>query len=897
MKKTFTIDFDFIWAFSKKSKFEIVYFVMFVSFVETIKNFASFESMSSISSIVSLFDKTILRFNINFAFDVDIDYDFKNWNYVKIRVFLSLVVESTNVCLDIDVDVSLINRTFFKTQTSNTFVRTMIFSLQIRDLSTNRHQIWKYVVCDIYLSKSKNDKNVISLIQREVHLVNNFKINMLIDNDIIESEQFIIDMKIKQTIIENIDVSISIEVKSTKTSLQRVIHLKKTAIISSHIEMIISVHNVNLFVFRDFLFESKNTKLIMYVHLIDVSITAILIRNDKNVSVKISRNYRLDRVFELDFSNVFHIEESDDVRHFAIKKSKTFHRNEWFKKFISVCVTTYVVVVVIEIETTLIDFSNLVNVFMSSFTSEVFDLSVASLFDVTSDVKSILRKSFTNVFNSSKIVLFNDVTIYNFESNIVDFFVKIVNDFSTLWHDIDFVNMFENKWMRIFLKSDWETRVFDKIKIYSLKIKDRELIDQTFDEFHRIDKLFWTNESTSFSYSIFCVWKTIERERKNRMIVDIRDLNVITQSNVYSLSFQTNILTLIRDCKYIFVIDCSAFFYQWRIHSIDRHKFIVVNHRNQESFNVTIMNYKNSSTYVQRQIDRLLRTFREFAHAYVDDIMIFSHIRKKHEFHLQRVFIVLIENNIFVKIVKAFLDYSSISLLDQKVDSFDLIIFEKKLKTISKLRFSRTLRQLEIYLSLIDWMRNYVFYYVDIFKSFQDRKIEFLRHDLTIDSARRFYSIKIRLKDSTELKIIFFEILQIMLSKFFYLIHVDIKRSLFIDLNVNKKFDFEVMLYYVKKFFLKNNLKDKYFSRHAIESILFLNRFVIDVKSRYWSTELEIADIVWILKKTRHIVEISDKSIIYIDHDATLEIVNQIILIISSIDKLNLRLIKAFDYI
>ena len=139
MKKVFTTDFDFIWIFSKRSKFEVVYSAMFVSFVETIKNFVSLESMSSISSIVSLFDKIILRFNVNLAFDVDIDYDFRNWNYVKIRIFFSLVVESTNVCLNIDVDVSLINRTFFKIQTSNIFVRIMTFSLQIRDLSTNRH--------------------------------------------------------------------------------------------------------------------------------------------------------------------------------------------------------------------------------------------------------------------------------------------------------------------------------------------------------------------------------------------------------------------------------------------------------------------------------------------------------------------------------------------------------------------------------------------------------------------------------------------------------------------------------------------------------------------------------------------------------------------------------------
>ena len=66
----------------------------------------------------------------------------------------------------------------------------------------------------------------------------------------------------------------------------------------------------------------------MYVYFIDVNIIVILIRNDKNIFVKISRNYRLNRVFELIFSNVFYIKKSNDVKRFAIKKSKIFHKNK-----------------------------------------------------------------------------------------------------------------------------------------------------------------------------------------------------------------------------------------------------------------------------------------------------------------------------------------------------------------------------------------------------------------------------------------------------------------------------------------------------------------------------------------------------------------------------------------
>ena len=61
---------------------------------------------------------------------------------------------------------------------------------------------------------------------------------------------------------------------------------------------------------------------------------------------------------------------------------------------------------------------------------------------------------------------------------------------------------------------------------------------------------------------------------------------------------------------------------------------------------------------------------------------------------------------------------------------------------------------------------------------------------------------------------------------------------------------------------------------------------------------IDIVDIVWVLKKIRHLVEFSVIIIvIYIDHDAVLNLIKHIIFITSFIDKLNLRLIRVFDYI
>ena len=141
-----------------------------------------------------------------------------------------------------------------------------------------------------------------------------------------------------------------------------------------------------------------------------------------------------------------------------------------------------------------------------------------------------------------------------------------------------------------------------------------------------------------------------------------------------------------------------------------------------------------------------------------------------------------------------------------------------------------------------------------------------------------------------------FDVLQNILTKFFYLIHSNTKKQLFLDFDVNKKFDFDVILYYVKKIFHKND--DKYFSRHVIESIFFLSRFIINAKSKYWFIELKIIEIIWVLKKTRYIVEtIFDIIIIYINYDVAIDIAKQATLIIIFMNKLNFRLMRAFDYI
>ena len=99
-------------------------------------------------------------------------------------------------------------------------------------------------------------------------------------------------MIVKRVVIKNIDAFIFFDVRSLKIVFQRFVHLRQIIIVLSHTQIIISIHNVCLSISRNFLFElNDDVKLNMYVHFIDVNTISILIRNDKIVFVKISKNF------------------------------------------------------------------------------------------------------------------------------------------------------------------------------------------------------------------------------------------------------------------------------------------------------------------------------------------------------------------------------------------------------------------------------------------------------------------------------------------------------------------------------------------------------------------------------------------------------------------------------
>ena len=162
------------------------------------------------------------------------------------------------------------------------------------------------------------------------------------------------------------------------------------------------------------------------------------------------------------------------------------------------------------------------------------------------------------------------------------------------------------------------------------------------------------------------------------------------------------------------------------------------------------------------------------------------------------VFVILQHNNISIKFNKTFLNYFFVVLLKQKINSFDLFINIEKLKTIAKIQFFKMFRLLKTYFNFIDYFRKYVFFYVNISKFLQIKKTKLLKFFLVVNNIRKIFTSRIKIKNATLLKKKAFCIFQSLFFASTYFIHHNLTRQLFINLNFNKKFDINAIIYHIK---------------------------------------------------------------------------------------------------
>ena len=602
-------------------------------------------------------------------------------------------------------------------------------------------------------------------------------------------------------------------------------------------------------------------KVSVFAHIVNHSMEAIYVQNDSDSDVILPRNTRIGNIIEYEADGCFLASVNDCE--IALKPAKKTKTTGWVRQAWK-------------------------GVLAAAATTAVYQITTDSLNNVIQPNSTQLESKLSNW-----------ATGYG-DQPTIKAFNKVVDDYPDLWIDHgNTANIPESEWMEIPLVNNWmELYKPGQARVYPVGQKDRKVIDSAFDKLHKQGRMEWTTESTPFTYPCFVVWKNLaDGRKKGRVVVDIRALNKITLPDAYPVPSQSNILSAVSGALHISTVDCCSFFYHWLVKREHRYCLTVLSHRGQETFKVAVMGYRNSPAYVQQMIDRILRPFQTFARAYVDDIVIFSNSFEDHIKHLHQVFKTLTYYNICLAPEKSFLGYPSVALLGQRVDAFGLTTSADKLAAIARLAFLQTLHQLDHYLGLTGYLRQYVPYYAAVVRPLQQQKIALTqspRHCLLKGDARKNAASRFGIDVPTPKELNAFHHLQSMFSKPSILVHFSPKRRLYIDMDASKEVGIGAYTYHaIVDPTTRNPPKQM-----TIQPILFLSRELTGPEAQYWPTELEISGLVWVVRKLRHLIEASESPVvIFTDHSATCQIARQTSLNTVSIEKSNLKLVRSSEYL
>ena len=766
-------------------------------------------------------------------------YAFRGWQYATVKASCDAAGPQEEICLDSGCTMSLGDRNFLRRMMPDfeSKVKTMASPIPVRGVGKRIHHTDQFVVVEIYIHGTlPSGATATAKVQREIHVVEDLKVNVLVGIDILAPERMLVDLDARTVTIRTCGGLVAPITVVTRHNpiTRRVVRARARTVVPPFSYLQIPVKIKDLPDDRDFIFEPEydhdlGEKGGLYSHVVDAALSFVQLRNDTDQPVTIQRHARLGRVTEFNEDGCFLANPVD--HHLALS------RPTWKSRLFA------------------------------------GTAALASVFAGAADLSKVA---------SPETTLASGVTVFG-APPVAARFAAVVEAFPDIWIDRGTtVDIPEESWMPITLKP--EASSIKPSRVYPLSTKDKAVVDETFDKLHAQGKLHWTTQPTPFGYPVFVVWRDVNGDRKGRVVVDIRGLNKITLPDSYPMPLQSDIINSVAGCQYISVIDAQGYFHQWPVKSTDRSKLTVVSHRGQEEFSVAVMGFKNSPPYVQRQTDELLRPHRHYARAYMDDIVIFSQSLDEHLQHLYAVFQLFHSRHICLSPKKSYLGYPSVSLLGQRVSGFGMTTSEERIEAILALRFPENLSELDTYLGMTGYLRNYIRYYAQIVEPLQKRKTELAKAvPKGLGKSRKKHTLRVDLSP-TEAELRAFKHLQDQFRKPSFLTHFNPALQLYVDLDASKVFGIGAMVY------------------HIVDSkpapIMFLSRGLNSAERNYWPTELEVAGLIWVMKQIRHLVESTKKpTVVFTDHSASVSISRQTTLSTSNTDKLNLRLVRASQYL
>lgn len=326
---------------------------------------AQIDQIKSTSTITS---NRLQLINFNNKNENDHEFVFRFYRYVTIKTFIDKKTITKIMCINNDTFMSLINRKFFTNKSSQIFIRRMITLNNVRKIEIKLHDRFFYVLLNFYISeKMIDERNVLTHFNKEMHSIDNLKINVFINMNIMKSKRIKLNFEIFFLIIsicENFKVSI--QIKKRSEIMNQFVRVVFKMIISSYTLMFMSVkiRDKSLSRNKDYIFQLKAMNLRIenkfFVHITNANFVAIQIRNVFFKFFILFKNFKID--YLIDYAKKEFYMTNSKQRYLIIVSKKI----DW-RKILTSKTMLQNEIIVYENESTMNQISTMIKIYLQFF--------------------------------------------------------------------------------------------------------------------------------------------------------------------------------------------------------------------------------------------------------------------------------------------------------------------------------------------------------------------------------------------------------------------------------------------------------------------------------------------------------------------------------------------------
>ncbi len=230
-----------------------------------------------------------------------------------------------------------------------------------------------------------------------------------------------------------------------------------------------------------------------------------------------------------------------------------------------------------------------------------------------------------------------------------------------------------------------------------------------------LKKFITSSQTLYFSFVLFI----LKANEDLQFCMNYQKLNVIFKRNRYSLSLIDEIIDKIMSCKHLTRLNIISAFNKLQMHFNNENYIIFITALEAYKYKMLLFKLTNESMFFQQYMNDVLWNFlNDFCQVYLDDILIYSKMRKKHRDHIKLVLSQLREAELQMNIQKCKFNVKETVFLELIISELDLHMNLSKVTVIVSWITSINLKEIQNFVRFVNFYHCFIKNFLKLVKLF-----------------------------------------------------------------------------------------------------------------------------------------------------------------------------------